>query len=140
MDEQTPQNAASQPESTPATTSSTSHGQGGHTGGHGGKSDAEEHKWYGVISYVWILCLIPLFAVKKSPFAQHHAKQGLVLLLTSIVVNIASWYLPYMLASTVSSLGGLAIFILAVMGIINAWQGKMWEMPVLGDLAKKLKF
>jgi len=37
-------------------------------------------------------------------------------------------------------LGSLVLLVVMVIGIMNALQGKMWEMPVLGDLAKKINF
>ena len=105
-----------------------------------GKSDAETNKWYGVLSYLGILCLIPLFAARKSPFAQHHAKQGLALFLAWVVIGIATTFLPWTMEDLIDSVAGLAIFILSIMGIINAWKGTMWEMPILGPLAKTMKF
>jgi uncharacterized membrane protein len=49
-----------------------------------------------VLSYIGILCLIPLLMKKTSKFAQEHAKQGFVLFLfeiaASVVGNVAgSW-------------------------------------------------
>ena len=44
--------------------------------------DAEKNKIFGILAYLGILCLVPIFAAKDSPFAKYHANQGLVLLLT----------------------------------------------------------
>ena len=104
------------------------------------QNDAQANKWYGVLAYLSILCLIPLFAAKTSPFAQFHAKQGLVLLLADIVLRVIDMVLPFDMVGLVTMLAGIAIFILAIIGIVNAWQGKMWSMPVVGDIAKKIKF
>ena len=46
---------------------------------------AENDKYVAAISYLWILCFVPLFLKKKSKFAQHHAKQGLVLFIAEIL-------------------------------------------------------
>ena len=103
------------------------------------KTDAETNKWYGVIAYLGILCLVPLLAAKSSPFAQHHAKQGLVLFIGSLVLAVVVPFLPGIIGSLVGDLGNLAIFILSIIGIIHAWKGDLWEAPLFGDLAKKIK-
>jgi len=43
----------------------------------GNQKDIEENKVLAIISYFWLLCLIPLLAKKDSPFAQFHAIRGL---------------------------------------------------------------
>ena len=45
----------------------------------GSSKDVEENKAMAAIGYLGILFLIPLLANKDSPFAQYHAKQGMVL-------------------------------------------------------------
>ena len=99
--------------------------------------DVEDNKVIAAIGYLWILCLVPLLGKKDSKFAQHHGKQGLVLTIISIllwVVNIVP-----ILGQLVFIFGTLAIFILAIMGIIKSLNGEMWEMPILGEYAKKIK-
>jgi hypothetical protein len=38
------------------------------------KKDVEENAVMAALSYIWILCFVPLFLKKKSKFAQFHAK------------------------------------------------------------------
>ncbi|MBI5144164.1 MAG: zinc ribbon domain-containing protein, partial [Candidatus Omnitrophica bacterium] len=38
-----------------------------------------EGKPFAILSYLWILCLVPLILKKENRFAMFHAKQGLVL-------------------------------------------------------------
>lgn len=114
------------------------------------KSDAEQNKWFAVLAYLGILCLIPLLAAKKSPFAQYHAKQGLVLFLASIAVSVGYGliiaFLPgrpfgfVNILSIVKDVLNLGIFVLSIMGLIYAWKGETKELPVLGAYAKKFKF
>ncbi len=52
------------------------------------QKDVEENKIMAVIAYFGILCLIPLLAKKDSPYAQFHAKQGLVLFITGIISKL----------------------------------------------------
>lgn len=107
----------------------------------GDSGDIEKNKGMAVLGYIGILCLIPLLAAKESKFAQFHAKQGLALFLFEIVVgilyaipgvNVVMFFIGWVLY--------ILILILAIMGIVNALQGKYWKMPVLGGLAEKFNF
>ena len=107
----------------------------------GDQGDIEKNKVMAVLSYIGILCLIPLLAAKESKFAQFHAKQGLVLFLAEVLLSIL-YAIPAL--NVVMVFVGWIIYILlvvlAIMGIVNALQGKYWKMPVLGGMAEKFKF
>lgn len=107
----------------------------------GEAQDAEQNKVMGVLAYLGILVLIPLFAAKESKFARYHANQGLVLCIAAIVYGVAysilssvilaiSWRL-YFLVSIIG-LVGVGFAVLAVIGIINAVNRKMKELPLIG--------
>ncbi|HLC63779.1 MAG TPA: hypothetical protein VJK25_00320 [Patescibacteria group bacterium] len=95
-------------------------------------SDVENNKVMAAVSYVWILCLVPLFLKRRSKFCQFHAKQGLVLFIVEVIGWLIFW-IPL-----IGWLLFLFILVMAVMGIMNAMQGNWWEMPVLGKYARKL--
>lgn len=107
----------------------------------GDAQDAEQNKAMGVLAYLGILVLIPIFAAKESPFAHYHANQGLTLCIACILYGVAysilssiilaiSWRL-YFLVSIIG-LVGIGFAVLAVIGIINALNGKMKELPLIG--------
>lgn len=107
----------------------------------GDAQDAEQNKAMGVLAYLGILVLIPIFAAKESKFARYHANQGLVLCIAAILYGVAysilsavvlaiSWRL-YFLVSIIG-LVGIGFAVLAVIGIINALNGKMKELPLIG--------
>lgn len=91
------------------------------------RADIEKNKDVAAMSYLWILSVVVLYARRDSPFIQYHARQGLWLFLVSIPV----WLIP---------IAGryLEFFVLAAMiiGFINAAQGLMHDLPVIGQLAK----
>lgn len=89
------------------------------------------------IGYLGILCLVPLILKKDSAFAQHHGKQGLVLLIAWIVLWIGN-VIP-VLGQIVWMLGSIALIILMILGSVNALQGRLWQMPVLGAFAKQIR-
>jgi len=106
--------------------------------------DAEKNKIFGILAYVWILFIVPLLAAKDSPFARYHANQGLVLFVgwlalavaITIVNVILSMILPGGLLFVVTILGlvDLVPFVLMVMGIINAANGKCLPLPIIGGI------
>lgn len=97
----------------------------------------QEDRLFAAIGYLGILCLVPLLLKKDSAFAQHHGKQGLVIL----IVWFALWVgmiIP-ILGQIVWTLGSIALLILIILGMVNALQGKMWDAPFLAKYAKQIK-
>jgi len=93
--------------------------------------DVEENKIYGILAYIGILFIVPLLAAKDSPFAKFHANQGAILFIAGVAVNVV-WIVP-VLGWVVGFFGWIAVLGLAVMGIINAANGKMKKLPLIGD-------
>ncbi|PIZ56091.1 hypothetical protein COY23_03555 [bacterium (Candidatus Torokbacteria) CG_4_10_14_0_2_um_filter_35_8] len=102
----------------------------------GDEKDIAENKLWAVLGYLGILCLIPLLAKKDSPFAQFHAKQGLVYMIAGLILGFVSW-IP-ILGWIVGAIGGLVMFVLWIMAIIKVLSGQYWEMPIIGQFAKKI--
>ncbi len=94
--------------------------------------DVEANKTMAALSYVWILCLVPLLGKKDSAFAQFHAKQGLVLFVIELAASLIFW-LPI-----IGQLLMLTLLIVAVMGIIKALNGERWEIPYVYQWSKKI--
>jgi fumarate reductase subunit D len=98
----------------------------------------QEDRLIAAIGYLGILCLIPLLLKKDSAYCQFHGKQGLVVLIAWVILSFAN-VVP-VLGQLVWLVGSIALLILVIMGIVNAMNGKMTELPVLGQFAKQLKF
>jgi len=93
----------------------------------------------GIISYLWILCIIPLLVMRKDAFVHFHARQGLVLFLSSIavfVLSVLSAIAP--IIGILSFLLLLVLFVFGVAGIVIVILGRQWKMPLLGEWAAKL--
>ena len=93
------------------------------------QEDIDAHRITAALSYLWILCLIPLLTAKKSGFAQHHAKQGLILFILSFFgwVPFFGWIIS------------LAIVIVSVLGLVKCLNGESWEIPFVHDWSHKIK-
>lgn len=107
------------------------------------KSDIEGNKLMAVLSYIGILVLVPILAAKDSPFAKYHASQGLNLLIVDVAWCIVSGIVSLIfgligvtflsvLWTIVTWLVGIALFLMMVIGIINAAQGRAKELPFIG--------
>jgi len=107
--------------------------------------EIEEGKIWAFIGYWWILFLVPLLGFKDNKFALFHGKQGLVLFVAFIadyvIMIFFSWIpvLNILISGIVCWLLFLALTILAIIGMVKSLQGQYWKMPVLGDVAEKIK-
>ncbi len=101
--------------------------------------DEQDDGVIAAIGYIWILFLIPMFLKKESEFCQHHAKQGLVLFVFSIIIAILG-SIPVFGWFIIAPIGAVITIVLMLLGIVNALRNSMWEMPYLGKYAKKLNF
>jgi len=96
------------------------------------------NKGLGVLSYVWILCFVPLLLKRKDKFVGHHARQGLVLFIFEVILMVLG-VIP-LLGWLLAFVGWIIAVILALSGITNVLAGKIWRMPILGKYADKLRF
>ena len=88
------------------------------------------------LSYVGFIAVVILFVKKDSDFVQFHAKQGLVLFVGEVglwVLGTVTWYLGF-----IWSLVGLVFLIVSIIGIIKAWSGERYRIPVVADIADKI--
>lgn len=95
------------------------------------QKDIQENRAVTFLSYLGFLCLVPLLAKKESKFAQFHAKQGLVLLIAWIIGGIT-------MAIGIGLIINVGVIVLSIMGLINVNDGNMKDLPIVGDLAKKI--
>lgn len=82
-------------------------------------------------SYFSILILIPILCARQNRFAMYHANQGLLLLLTSAVVYIVG-LLP--IVGFVGTILSVVVFILMVLGVVNAASGRVRPLPMIGGI------
>jgi len=100
----------------------------------GSQTDVEKNKVMAIVGYILpILFFVPLISeAKNSPFAKFHANQQLNLLLAAIVVNVVGTIIPILGWFIILPLGGLAVLVIAIIGIIGAAKGEMKKLPIIG--------
>lgn len=100
----------------------------------------------GALSYVlgWITGIIFLI-IDKRPFVRFHAMQSIIatgsLMIISFVLRRVLWGLfwrAWLFFGLVLTLINIAIVALTVFLIYQAYQGKKFKLPIIGDLAEKL--
>ncbi|MBI3256141.1 MAG: hypothetical protein HYZ63_04190 [Candidatus Andersenbacteria bacterium] len=95
----------------------------------------EQNHLVAALSYLGILVLIPLLFVRKNdPFVKFHAKQGLVILLGFVIAAFGVGWIPVL-----GNLVWLILAIASIAGLVQSLQGKRWKIPVIGDLADKIR-
>ncbi len=96
----------------------------------------EEGRMAAILSYIPLLCFIPLLNMKDNREARFHARQGVILFLIELVAVL-------FLVDGISDFIFKGILILAialsVAGIYFALQGRSYRLPVIGDLADRTK-
>ena len=106
-------------------------------------TDIQNNKTMGILSYIGLLVLVPIFAAKNSKFARFHANQGLVLVIAQAIVTTVLSILAAILAH-IPFVGWLfallirlvipVVYIPSIIGIINAAKGQAKELPIIGGI------
>ena len=106
--------------------------------------DARKNRWYGVLSYLGIMFLIPFLCARNSAFAKYHCNQGIILYIFSTVLSLLSNVAVYGMSNLVLPDGliniydtftialNLLIWILRILGIIHALRYEKKPLPVIG--------
>lgn len=94
--------------------------------------DIEINKNVAALSYLWVLCLVPLLGKKDSPYAQFHAKQGLVLFIIELIGGLIYWVPLF------GQVLAIATIVVVIMGVVKTLNGERWEIPYIYELSQKI--
>ncbi len=106
------------------------------------QQDIESNKAMAILSYLFLLVFVPIFAAKESKYARFHANQGLVLTIAVIAFWIVDVILSIIFAfiglgwliSIIGWLVWVLFFVFEIIGLVNASQGKAKELPIIGKI------
>jgi uncharacterized membrane protein len=100
-----------------------------------------------VLSYLWILAIVPLLVEKEDKEVQWHAKHGIVLLVAEIVLWIAVGIVSTMISMMSMTLGcvvslltmalWLGIIVVHVMAIVKGVNGQRFLIPGISEYASR---
>ncbi len=86
------------------------------------------------LSYLFFFGFLFYRTQKENEYVMFHARQGIVLFLLPVIVNIVLLVVP-VVGQIVGFFFNIAVFILFIMGSLNALSGKMAELPLFGKIA-----
>jgi uncharacterized membrane protein YjgN (DUF898 family) len=100
-----------------------------------------------VLSYLWPLALVPLLVEKEDAEIQWHAKHGIVLMVTEIIILIGFAMITSIVSLATFGLGcalslfviflWIAILAVHVMAIITGINGKRFLIPGVSEYANR---
>ena len=92
------------------------------------------------LTFIPAIIFLLIEPYSKRPFVRFHAMQCIGLTVASVVLHFAIAMLVFILHGLtfmLSSLVSLCFFILWLVCIVSAAQGKWFKVPVIGDFAQK---
>ncbi len=100
-----------------------------------------------VLSYLWLLALVPLLVEKDDPEVQWHAKHGLVLTAAWIILYVALTVVGVVVGTVSATLGCLlsivhlivmlGIIVIHVLCIVKGINGEKYLVPGVSQYADK---
>ncbi|HBL28600.1 MAG TPA: hypothetical protein DD490_17330 [Acidobacteria bacterium] len=96
-----------------------------------------------ILSYIWILFIVPFLVEKEDTEVQWHAKHGLVILIAEIVLQTALWIVGIVLSQIWGSFGcilGIARMLVwvgflaaRIMAIVKGVNGQRLIIPGISE-------
>ena len=100
-----------------------------------------------VLSYLWVLALIPYLSEQRDPEVKWHARHGLVLMIAEIALGVVLFILGMILA-LIPGVGcimpifwfllWIAIIVLHVICIVKAVGGQRFTIPYVSEYANRI--
>jgi fumarate reductase subunit D len=85
------------------------------------------------LSYLGILCFVPLMMSKGDDYVNFHSRQGLVLWMWSVLAMFAL-HLPGV-GKWLFSFSAMAIVVFSVLGLASVAFKRSWRLPLIGAVA-----
>jgi uncharacterized membrane protein len=113
--------------------------------------DAQQNKWLAMSAY--LIFFLPLLAAPNSKFARYHSNQGLITVIfmvalwivrgiLSVILYSALGWSAYRIDNVVGSivlLAQIGLWVLGILGIVNAANGKTKPVPLIGSIFTIIK-
>lgn len=89
----------------------------------------------GYLTGIVALVAVLIEPYKDEKYVRHHAIQALGLWVASVALGVIA-VIP-VVGWIIAPLGSIAVLVFAIMGAVKAWQGEMWEMPLVYGIVKQ---
>ncbi|WP_084710725.1 DUF4870 domain-containing protein [Ornithinibacillus californiensis] len=92
----------------------------------------------GLLSYLvgFVTGIIFLLIEKESRFVRFHALQSIFVFVALFVLNIVLSFIPF-IGWAISLIIAPLSFVLWIVLMIQAYQGKLFKLPIIGDMVEK---
>ncbi len=100
------------------------------------EAEIEEGRAAALLAYVPFMCFVPLIKMRQNRFALRHGKQGLVLLMVEI---LALFFLIPFVSRHFWAFVLILALLASIYGVLQVLQGREWKLPLLGNLAEKIR-
>ena len=91
-----------------------------------------------ILAYLGLLFIVPLVVCdKNNKFVRFHVNQGIVLFIFSLVFNLLSVVLFFILPAIGSIIGvveSIFTLVLVIIGIVNVCKEEMNPLPIIGKI------
>ncbi|MGD2114864.1 MAG: DUF4870 domain-containing protein [Acidobacteriota bacterium] len=96
-----------------------------------------------VLSYLWVLALIPFLTEQEDEEVKWHSRHGLVLLVAEVILGVVIFILTFVPAvgciiSILSLLVWLGIIVLHIICLVKALNGERFLIPYVSDYVKQI--
>ncbi|MBF0268812.1 MAG: hypothetical protein HQL44_09480 [Alphaproteobacteria bacterium] len=93
-------------------------------------------KLLAALSYLGILCFVPLLVSRDDEFVSFHAKQGLVIWMWGALA-IFALHVP-LLGKWVFGLSTMAVVAFSALGLLSVVFGRAWELPLISYVSARI--
>ena len=90
----------------------------------------------GMLCYIFIIGLVFLFMEKENRFIRFHALQAVFTAVAVLLISIVMGFIP-IIGFILSLLMGPVVFGLMIFMMYQAYQGKYFKLPFIGDMVEK---
>ena len=85
------------------------------------------------MSYLGILCFVPMLMSRDEEYVYFHAKQGLVIWMWSVLAMFGL-YLPG-IGKWLFSMSALGVVVFSAVGILSVVLNRAWKLPLVHSVA-----
>ncbi len=86
-----------------------------------------------VMSYMGILCFVPMLTYRDDEYVYFHARQGLVIWMWGVLA-IFSLHLPG-IGKWLFSISVMAVIVYSVVGVVSVLLNRAWKLPLVHSVA-----
>ncbi len=85
------------------------------------------------MSYLGILCFVPMLTNRDDEYVHFHARQGLVIWMWGVLA-IFALHLPG-IGKWLFSISAMAVIVYSIVGLVSVLLNRAWKLPLVHSVA-----